>query len=276
MGNQLLGINILKRPQGPAPTLVGPRSYLQAWDPVHQKEVWRQTEGTSRAGTMTTAGNLVFQGTAQHGFNAYRADNGQKLWSVDTQATITGGPASYAIDGVQYVAVVAAGQGGFGGGGYWAPNYARLLVYKLGGTVQLPEKVAYTPPPLNPPPNFGDAALHEHGERQYTAHCAGCHGNNAPGGRQVSSLFPDLRYAGALWSADAFKAIVLGGALQENGMVSFAKVITPQDAEAIRSFVVTQSNDAKNAPPAPGGFGGPPAGAAPAAPAPAPPPALHQ
>jgi quinohemoprotein ethanol dehydrogenase len=279
MGNQLLGINIRKRPEGPAPTLAGPRSYLVAWDPVHQKEAWRQTEGTSRAGTMTTAGNLVFQGNAQHNFNAYRADTGEKVWTADVQAGITGGPASYAIDGVQYVAVVAAGQSGFGGGGYWAPNYARLLVFKLGGTLQLPEKTAFTPPPLNPPPNFGDAALVAQGEGQYTAHCAGCHGNNAPGGRQVSSLFPDLRYAGALWSPDAFNAIVLGGALQENGMVSFAKVITPQDANAIRSYVVSLSNEAKNAPPAPafggpGGPGGPPpaAGPAPAAPA----PALHQ
>ena len=84
---------------------------------------------------MTTAGNLVFQGNAQHNFNAYKADTGEKVWSADTQAGITGGPASYAIDGVQYIAVVAAGQSGFGGGGYWAPNYARLLVYKLGGKV---------------------------------------------------------------------------------------------------------------------------------------------
>jgi len=278
MGNQLLGINIRKRPQGTAPTLEGPRSYLQAWDPVNQKQAWIQTEGTSRAGTMTTAGNLVFQGTPQLAFNAYRADTGAKVWSVDTQATITGAPASYAIDGQQYVAVVAAGQGGFGGGGgYWAPNYARLLVYKLGGIAQLPQKVAYTPAPLNPPPNFGDAEQHELGERQYTAHCAGCHGNNAPGGRQVSSLFPDLRYAGALWSPEAFKAIVIDGALQENGMVSFAKVITPQDADAIRSYMVGLSNDAKNAPPppagGPGGPGGPPPAATPAAP---PAPALHQ
>ena len=77
-----------------------------------------------------------------HNFNAYRADTGEKVWSFDTQAGITGGPASYAIDGQQYVAVVATGTVGFGGSGYWAPNYARLVVFKLGGTTQLPDKVA--------------------------------------------------------------------------------------------------------------------------------------
>ena len=281
MGNQLLGINIRKRPEAPAPKLEGPRSYLLAWDPVNQKEAWKQVEGTSRSGTMTTAGNLVFQGNAQHNFNAYRADTGEKVWSVDVQAGITGASATYAIDGEQYVAVVAAGQGGFGGG-YWAPNYARLLVFKIGGSAQLPEKVVYTPPPLNPPADFGDAAQRELGEHQYTTHCAGCHGNNQAGGRAVSSLFPDLRYAGALWSAEAFNAIVLGGALQENGMVSFKKDLTTQDTDAIRAYLVSTANQAKNAPPAPafgpGGPGGPPpAPAAPAAaPAATPAPALHQ
>jgi len=94
----------------------------------------------------------------------------------------------------------------------------------------------------------------------------------------VSSLFPDLRYAGPLWSADAFKAIVIDGAFKENGMVSFAKLITPQDADDIRAYMVHLATLAKNAPPPPAGGprgpGGPPAapGGAPAAPV----PALHQ
>jgi mono/diheme cytochrome c family protein len=131
---------------------------------------------------------------------------------------------------------------------------------------------------LNPPPEFGTTAQLENGEHQYTAHCAGCHGNNAAGGRAVSSLFPDLRYAGGLWSADAFDAIVIGGALQENGMVSFKKDITTQDANDIRAYMVHEATLAKNAPPPPPGQGrgrgGPPAAAP--APAPAPAPALHQ
>ena len=75
---------------------------------------------------------------------------------------------------------------------------------------------------------------------------------------------------------------MLGGALQENGMVSFKKDLTTQDTDAIRAYLVSTANQAKNAPPAPafgpGGPGGPPpAPAAPAAaPAATPAPALHQ
>jgi mono/diheme cytochrome c family protein len=155
-------------------------------------------------------------------------------------------------------------------------------VYKLDGKATLPEPIAYTPPVLNPPAEFGDEGQLDVGQHQYNAHCASCHGNSAPNGR-VSSVFPDLRYAGALWAADAFKAIVIDGALQPDGMVSFRKVLTLQDAEAIRAYVVHMANLAKNAPPPapPGGPGGvpPPVVPAPAAGAPPPtavPPALHQ
>ncbi len=244
MGNQLLSINIAKRPQGAPPKVEGAGNYLVAWDPVKQKAAWEQREGNGRSGTMTTAGNLVFQGTLPHNFTAFRADNGEKLWTTDAQAQVVGGSASYAIDGEQYVAVVAAGQGGFFNP-YWAPNYARLLVYKLGGKVTLPPPQPYTPPALNPPAEFGDQTLLTKGEAQYNEHCASCHGNNTA---RVTSIFPDLRYAGPLWSGEAFKAIVIDGVLQNNGMVSFRKVLTPEDAEAIRAYVVHIANQAKNAP----------------------------
>ena len=71
-------------------------------------------------------------------------------------------------------------------------------------------------------------------------------------------------------------ANVIDGVLQDNGMVSFAKVLTPQDAESIRAYVVHVANESKNAPTQRAGFagpggapppGGPPAGAPPATPA---------
>jgi PQQ-dependent dehydrogenase, methanol/ethanol family len=256
MGNQLLSINVGKRPQDPPPQLQGAGAYLLAWDPIGRKPVWEQRMGSARAGVLTTAGNLVFQASGAV-FKAYRADTGEEVWSYDTQSGIVGGPISYEIDGVQYIAAVA----GQSTGNYWAPNYARLLVFKNGGTTLLPEPISYTPPQLNPPPNFGDAELLAQGEELYNQHCASCHGNNG----RINSVFPDLRYAGALNAAALFKAIVIDGALQNNGMVSFAEHLTPDDAEAIRAYVVSLANAAKAEapPPAP-------------APAPAPTPAPAQ
>jgi quinohemoprotein ethanol dehydrogenase len=266
MGNQLLSINVAKRPADPPPQLEGGGSYLLAWDPVNRKEVWKQRQGSSRSGVLTTAGNLVFQGSAPRNFHAFRADNGERLWTTDTQANIVGGSVSYLVDGEQHIAVVAAGQGGFGGGSYWAPNHARLLVYKLGGKATLPEMVTYTPPQLDPPANFGDEALLARGATKYNEHCATCHGNDG----RVTSVFPDLRYAGALHGSEAFKAIVIDGVLTQNGMVSFRNVLSADDAEAIRAYVVKLANDAKNDPQPAGGTAAaaPPPPASPATPAP--------
>jgi mono/diheme cytochrome c family protein len=110
------------------------------------------------------------------------------------------------------------------------------------------------------------------GESKYNSHCATCHGNDG----RVSSTFPDLRYAAALNNPELFKLIVIDGVLTPNGMVAFSKVLSPQDAEAIRAHVVRLANQAKNAPPGPGrGASGapPPAPVPPAAP---PTPAVHQ
>lgn len=241
MGNQLLSINVGKRPKQPPPKLDGAGSYLLAWNPVARKPAWQQRQGSGRAGVLTTAGNLVFQGSGQN-FKAFRADTGQLVWSTPAQTGIVAAPATYMIDGEQYVAI-EVGTSGFGGS-YWAPNYARLLVFKLGGTVKLPAKVSYTPRKLNPPPNFGDTALLAKGKARYDEHCASCHGNNG----RVSSLFPDLKYAPALNSPELFKAIVIGGALEKNGMVSFRKYLSTGDAEAIRAYVVSLANQAKNHP----------------------------
>ena len=60
------------------------RSQLVAWDPVNQREVWRSPVlGTIGGGTLATAGGLVFQGTNKGRFVAYRASDGQELWSME-------------------------------------------------------------------------------------------------------------------------------------------------------------------------------------------------
>jgi glucose dehydrogenase len=76
------------------------KGHLVAWDPVAQKEVWRaQFDSPWNGGTLATAGNLVFNGNARGEFVAYRATDGQKLWSAQTQAGVMAGPITYEIDG---------------------------------------------------------------------------------------------------------------------------------------------------------------------------------
>ena len=266
MGNQLLGINISKRPDGAPPTLEGGGQWLTAWDPVTQKEVWRAKEGVAGSGTMTTAGNLVFQGTGRSDFTAFRADTGEKVWSADAGASVAAGSITYEIGGVQYVAVVAGAPRAAGGN--------RLLVYKLGGTVVLPPTPPVAPLVVSAPANFGDEAMHTKGQDLYAQNCSLCH----EGGRGMGG-FPDLRYSALLQSDAAFKAVVLDGVLTENGMLSFAKALKPADVEAIRSHLTQLANDVRNAPPAPP-FAGPGGARAPLPP-PAPagtaaPTGLHQ
>jgi alcohol dehydrogenase (cytochrome c)/quinohemoprotein ethanol dehydrogenase len=227
------------------------KAYLQAWDPVNQKEVWRVSHVKGRSGgSLATAGGLVFAGNSENEeFVAYRADTGERLWGQAAQTGVMAGPSTFEVDGEQYVTVVA----GFRqSGNYWAPNYSRLLVYKLGATAMLPEAAPVPVPALNPPPAFGTPQIVAHGQELYGRFCSTCHGNDG----LSRGMFPDLRYAGAINSAEAFKAIVMDGAMTANGMVSFAKALQPDEPEAIRAYLVAKAIAAKNAPPT--GAGAPP------------------
>jgi len=264
LGNQMVDVSMSRQPEGKRPEVENPGAYLLAWDPVARKPAWEQREGSGSAGTLTTAGNLVFQGTPGKKFAAFRADTGQKVWAVDTQGNVVPGPVTYSLGGEQYIAVISSASTGFAA----AAGKNRLLVYKLNGTAQLPPAPPPVPQVLNPPADFGDEALHAHGQDLYQRNCSGCH----EGGRLFSG-FPDLNYTVALNAPDLFKAIVVDGALAENGMISFKNTLNPEDAEAIRSFLTARANELKRHPPPlfgpGGGGGGPPPGATAQPPAPA-------
>lgn len=214
--------------------------FVLAWDPVQAKEVWRIPVGNSRSGgTLVTAGGLLFTGNPlAKEFGAYSATDGKPLWHTSAQTGVMAGAISYQVDNEQYVAVVGGGNASPGGNSnYYAPNYSRLLVYKLGGSAMLPPAA---PPPalvLNPPPGFGTRTQLTHGAQLYDRFCGTCHGAEA----QSRGMFPDLRYSGALQNTDAFQAIVLGGALKQNGMVSFRSALPQADAEDIRAYIVARA-----------------------------------
>lgn len=242
--------------------------WLQAWDPATRKVVWETPKGPrATSGALATGGDLVFMGNSNGNMlAAYNAVTGEQLWSYDTQSAVYAAPITYELDGEQYI---AASVGGTGGSDYYAPSYGRMLVFKVGGTVQLPEKVSYTPPVLNPPPSEAAPEVIARGGVVYAEHCSVCHGNNAV---QQRSSFPNLTLSPMLYSQEGFDQIVLQGARMERGMANYSDRLAPEDTVAIREFIIARANEVKNAPPAPA-FGAPPAGAARPAPAPAPAPA---
>jgi alcohol dehydrogenase (cytochrome c)/quinohemoprotein ethanol dehydrogenase len=233
----------------------GFEGFVQAWDPVAGKQVWRGESNQGPTGSvLATAGGLVFQGGgSSQEFRAYDAKTGAKLWSMSAQTAVLAGPISYELDGKQYIAVNV---GGNQQGGYYAPNYSRLLVFALGGKAQLPPNKEYVPPPLDPPPATAAAAVVESGRSRYSQYCAICHGEE---GQARGNASPDLTRSAMLHSQEAFDAVVLTGALVERGMGNFSDSLTAEDTQAIRAFIIARANELKNAPPAPPfGFGAPP------------------
>jgi quinohemoprotein ethanol dehydrogenase len=229
--------------------LMGTTGSLVAWDPVAKKEAWRiDFDGPWNGGTLATAGNLVFQGNARENFVAYAADTGRELWSFPAQTGIIAAPMTYAIEGEQYVAILA------GWGGVWdvAPgvlasksgrprNISRLLVFKLGGTAKLPPAPPHKTLVLDPPAFTGTQAQVARGGALYARYCGVCHGDAAVSG----TLNPDLRHSPAIGSADAVRSVVIDGALEHRGMVSFKEVVNAADAEAIRQYVLKRANEDK-------------------------------
>jgi PQQ-dependent dehydrogenase (methanol/ethanol family) len=219
------------------------KGQMIAWDPLARREVWRvQHPLPSNGGMLATAGNLVFQGNSVGSFGAYRADTGEQLWSMYAQTGVVAAPVTYSIDGEQYISVLAGWGGAFPlFAGDFAEqagvrNVSRILTFKLGATGHLPplETPQLT---LNPPPRIGDAEAVTRGKRLYSDRCMVCHGDGAVGG----GVTPDLRYMDAA-QHQAWMGVVIGGMHQQRGMVSFAGVLSAQDAADIQSYVIERAH----------------------------------
>ena len=130
-------------------------------------------------GTLTTAGNLVFQGTADGRFIAYQADTGAKAWEMAVGSPINAAPVTYELDGTQYVAVMAAWGGSPGSVNPMGPAVipGRLLVFALGGKAKIAPLTTSSRPA--PAPIAAPAAPAETltlGAGTYARRCSMCHG----------------------------------------------------------------------------------------------------
>ena len=208
----------------------GVMASLQAWDPVRQELAWEVPQpGMYAPGTMTTAGNLVFQGRVDGTFAAYHAETGEELWSYDLGLGITAPPITYSVDGRQYVALLVGWGGvmaGLGGeiqrshGWAYGVHDRRLVAFSLEGTAELPPQ----PPPEIPEPIESDFEVDAEqvpaGALYYGLRCGVCHGPAAVSG----GLAPDLRASRVVSSLERFAGVVRDGERSDDGMPMYADI----------------------------------------------------
>ncbi|MGD2133144.1 MAG: PQQ-dependent dehydrogenase, methanol/ethanol family [Maricaulaceae bacterium] len=224
------------------------QGHLLAWDPVAQEEAWRiDLGGPWNGGVLSTAGGLVFQGTAQAEFKAYDAASGEALWSFPAQTGVIAPPMTYEIDGVQYLTVLA----GYGGAFPLTtagnlvdeaarPNLSRVLTFTLDGGTELPPLETVEARLPEPPAITAGEDVIVAGGTSYQYYCSVCHGVFAWSGGQIT----DLRTSPALADANAWKAIVHDGAAAGIGMAAFEGYLDEDEVEAIRQYVIFEATNA--------------------------------
>ena len=217
------------------PPKAKPFGRLIAWDPVQHREVWRQEQISPwNGGTLTTAGNLVFQGTADARFVAYNARTGAKLWETPTGTGVVAAPATFEVDGNQYVSI-AAGWGGVYGVAQRATDRkgpGTVYTFALGGTAKAPEFVAYQQGALLKDVKY-DPAQVQPGTQLYVSNCAVCHG--VPGVDRGGNV-PNLGYSATEVIADLDKFLFKGPHV-ERGMPDFTGKLKSEDIEQIKAFI---------------------------------------
>jgi quinohemoprotein ethanol dehydrogenase len=221
------------------------RGELLAWNPETQTAEWSYTHATGwNGGVLSTAGDVVFQGTADQKFMAFDANSGAVLWQYNTKLGIVAAPISYSVDGEQYVAIVAKWGGGYPlAVGVKPPkglDNGRLLVFKLGGQARLPEPDMPTLLMANKPQamTITDAAALKEGAMKYLELCSGCHGSDGIAGGNV----PDLRYRASQYPFETFKLFVLEGVRASQGMVGFKDVLDETGANKIYNYILRQAH----------------------------------
>jgi PQQ-dependent dehydrogenase (methanol/ethanol family) len=114
------------------------------------KIVWKRDMAWSLAhgnGILTTAGDVLFIGQPDGNLLGLDIRDGKELWRFQTGAGVHTTPITYEVDGTQYIAVFAGGNGL----PYNSPQGDSLWVFKLGG--EIPQAETPKPPPTRQPLN---------------------------------------------------------------------------------------------------------------------------
>jgi quinohemoprotein ethanol dehydrogenase len=108
-----LSVPIVKNVTPGAFTAVNMKTNRVVWKRRFTRTIHGRTDASCTAGSLATAGGLVFLGLPQgayHGVAAYDAKTGARLWRAGTDAGVEAPPITYSAGGTQYVAVFAGGR----------------------------------------------------------------------------------------------------------------------------------------------------------------------
>lgn len=208
---------------------------LLAWDPVKQKEAWRvEHVAPWNGGTLTTAGNLVFQGTADGRFVAYNATTGEKLWESPTGTGVVAAASTYMLDGKQYVSI-AVGWGGVLG--QWIrvtelSSPGTVYTFAVDGKAPLPAFTKYQTEGLLKGVKYDPKDIPE-GTAIYVAACAACH--SVPGVDNGGNI-RNLGYVGSETITN-LKDIVFKGPFRDRGMPDFTGKLKEEDIPKLQAFI---------------------------------------
>jgi quinohemoprotein ethanol dehydrogenase len=225
-----LGFNIDANPPKSLPF-----GRLLAWDPVKQKEAWRaEYVAPWNGGTLTTAGNLVFQGTADGRFIAYNATTGEKLWETPVGTGVVAAPATYTIDGKQYVSI-AVGWGGVFGILLRATELqspGTVYTFAVDGNAPPPAFVKYQTEGLLAGVKYDPNHVPE-GTLLYLSNCVFCHG--VPGVDKGGNV-RNLGYVPTETIAN-LKDFVFKGPFRDQGMPDFTGKLKEEDIPKLQAFI---------------------------------------
>jgi quinohemoprotein ethanol dehydrogenase len=223
---------------------------LLAWDPVAQQPRWKVPRpAVWNGGVLSTAGGLVFQGTADGQLLAYDAQSGAERWQFDAGLGIIASPITYTVSGKQYLSILV----GWGGtvapvseltnrGWKFGAQPRRLLTFALDGAATLPPTAprdfvvhALDDPALTIDPDQASA-----GRELYQANCAYCHGR-----RLISAGAPaiDLRESAIALNWDSFRHVVKNGALLPQLMPQFQQ-LPEDDVRAVYLYIRAGAREA--------------------------------
>ena len=172
-----------------------PSGELLAWDPVAQKEAWHVDLPIPKSGgTLTTAGNLVFQGRGDGKFAPIAPPMGKALGIRRGSGNLRA--ANYLCDRRNAIHHRAIGLGWAHGA--WQPGErprqrgrGRLLTFVLGGTATIPPYQHHFPGAHADIQTRGFEGGNRQGRVLFATYCARCHGNDVVSGGET----PDLRYS---------------------------------------------------------------------------------